>query len=171
MHLQWSREPLHALDKDVSLSRRRWGLWRCRRRIQEEDVVENNRPVLRSSASSMDSVETAAVERTHSELSSWENRRDYRNPQFKLEAYKLQIELANCIAVYLLPAHRLVFNQSSPSGSIRLFLPSSFLSLWNSTSLFFICLFRVRKTHPFFSIYYSNILITKQKKLKYRILL
>ena len=63
----------------------------------------NNRPALRSVAGlricrtwvSSTDVLRSSLNCRHEKYG------DCRNPQFKLEAYKLQIETANCIAVYL----------------------------------------------------------------------
>lgn len=77
------------------------------RRKKMKMSLGNNRPVLRSpelpGLRICQAVSWASlVEGSPSSLNCrHEKRGDCRNPQFKLEAYKLQIELANCLAVYL----------------------------------------------------------------------
>ncbi|KAK1126778.1 hypothetical protein K0M31_004401 [Melipona bicolor] len=62
----------------------------------------NNRPALRSVAGlRICRTWVSSTDALRSSLNCrHEKHGDCRNPQFKLEAYKLQIETANCIAVY-----------------------------------------------------------------------
>jgi len=97
------------------------------RKEREEDEGEyrwgNNRPVLRSPAAraARGSADAAGINEPRGPSSldcrRHEKRGDCRNPQFKLEAHKLQIELANCLAAYSrtlpCPGH------FSPSAGVR----------------------------------------------------
>lgn len=80
-----------------------------------------------------------------------------QNPQFKLEAaYKLQIELANCVVVYLLLAHWLNFPTSPHHPeAFEFFFSSSLLHFYFS---FFLTFPYIKHQH--FSYYlFSSILL------------